>query len=184
MVLFSRLPGGLARISMAAFVLFTAGCYRADNSPQQLVEQFVISVNESNQQALDTLLAWDEVAINQYYVGRDYFNRLTQQKQQEVIDSYRELFYRDYLPAASAASYTIDKVYRARDISTSIVVFESPSQLSTKGEETARTQFTLKMNLYPDIGKWYIIDLNEFVQLNVLKGDYNPDNFYLSEPIP
>ncbi len=168
---------------MAALVL-AAGCQRADNSPHQVVEQFVSSVGERNEQVLDTLMAWDEVAINQYYVGRDYFNRLSREEQQGVIDSFREIFFKDYLPAASAASYTIDKVYVDRDISNAIVLFESPSRRKAAGEKTTRKQFTLKMKLYPDKGKWYIVDLNEFVQLNILRGDYDPKKFYLPEPIP
>ncbi len=183
MVLF-RLAGCLARAVSIVFLLFAAGCYRGENTPQQLAKQFVSSVGESDRQTLDMLMAWDEVAINQYYVGRDYFNTLTREKQREVVDSYRELFYNDYLPAASAASYTIEAVYQAREISTAIIVFESPSRQRVEGEKPARKQFTLEMSLYPDRGRWYIVDLNEFVHLNVLRGDYNPEKFYLPEPIP
>ncbi len=185
MVLF-RLVRTLSITALIAALVFGAGCHKADNSPQQLANQFIKSIGERNQQALDTLLAWDKVAINQYYVGRDHFNRLSLEGQGEVLDSYKELFFTDYLPAASAASYTIDKVYINRDVSNAIIVYESPSQplKSAEGKNRARKHFTLEMSLYPDRDKWYIVDLNEFIQLNVLRGDYNPEKFYLPEPIP
>ena len=175
------------RFIMAAFVsvliFCAAGCDKVENEPEQVADKFVQSVKLLDTAMLDSLMAWDEVAINQFYVPRNYYNALTEAKQREIVASYKELFFKDYLPVASTVNYTVEHVYIARGSSNAIVSFTSPSQEKIVGEKKARKQFLLEMSLYPDRSRWYIIDLNEFVHLIVLKGDYDPDKFYLPEPI-
>ncbi|MBW7996289.1 MAG: hypothetical protein FVQ81_06930 [Candidatus Glassbacteria bacterium] len=173
----------LAAFAVVYLLVLASSCSKAENDPHQVAEQFIRALHTADSRLLDGLMAWDKVAISQYYVSHGYYDALTPEKQQEVLNSYKEMFFQDYLPAASEGRYSVEVVYIARGSSNAIINTEFGPQAGGEVKNTEKKRFTLEMSLIESRNRWYIIDLNNFIQLNFLRGDYDLKKFYLPEPI-
>ena len=169
--------------SAALALVLTASCTEADNSATQVVDQFITALETRDQALLDGLMEWDEVALNQYYVTRDYYESLNDQQRREMIDSYRGLFFADVFPAAAMVAYVADEVYIARGTGNAIIIATFPPRQAGEKSKEENQQFNIELSFFKDRNRWYIVDLNDFIQLNMLRGDYDPGTFYLPEPI-
>ena len=179
-------PSGRARVALAAVFLcgcLSTTCSKADNDPDQVAKQFVSGLESSSRGAFDEIFAWDAIAINDNYVTRDFLDSLQPEKKVETLAAYKNIFYEDYLPLAAKARYTIDKVYIARNICDVIISVSFPEN-EVKGEmqgEAIRLRISLKLD--PEKKHWYIVNLGDFFNLNLLRGDFDPNKFYLRKPI-
>jgi len=170
-------------ISLLVVLLFTSACRGPVNNPNRVAEQFIEAVSTGSTAILDLIVAWDEVVINDYYVTGDYFNAQTPEKKQEIIRDYKKNFYTDYLPGARKVTYRVKTVYVARNISNAHIEFSFPGLLQSKAKKSGELEFTIKMRLDSEENRWYIVNLGDFLRLNFLQGDFDPNNFYLREPI-
>jgi len=167
---------------MIALVL-VSGCSKVENDPSKVVDSFIEALRTRDEALLDRQMAWDEVALSQYYVTREYYESLDEQKRKEVVQSYRDLFFKEYFPVAATVTYVAEKVYIARGTSNAILSATFPRHQAGDGKQEEKQQFNLELSLFKDRNRWYIVDLNDFIQLNMLRGDYDPGKFYLPEPI-
>lgn len=170
-------------MSLLVVSLFTSACRGPVNNPNRVAEQFVEAVSTGSTDILDSIVAWDEVVINDYYVTGDYFNAQTPEKKQEIIRDYKNKFYTDYLPGARKVTYRVKIVYVARNISNAHIEFFFPGLSQSKAKKSGEPEFTIRMRLDSEENRWYIVNLGDFLRLNFLQGDFDPNNFYLPEPI-
>ena len=171
-----------ARRAVMVFLLAACACSRAENTATQVVDAFIEALHIRNQTMLDTLMAWDSVAIYQYYVSGEYYASLDENSRKGVLDKYRDLFFKDYFPEAAKVEYTAEAVYIARGTGNAIITAEFPPDQAENGKRREKQQFNLELSLFKDRNRWLIVDLNDFIQLNMLRGDYDPGKFYLPEP--
>jgi len=127
-----------------AVLILAAACGNTENKPTQVVDQFIEALRTGNQDLLDGLMAWDEVAINQYYVSREYYESLDEQKRKAVVASYRELFYKEYFPVAATVTYVAEEVYIARGTSNAIFTAAFPQRQAGDGKQEEKQQFNLE----------------------------------------
>ena len=171
-------------ISLLAAPIFTSACSRAPvNSPKRVAEQFVLAVSTGSTAILDSIVAWDEVVINEFYVTGDFFNVQTPEKKLEIIQEYKNKFYTDYLPAAGKVKYRVKTVYIARGDSDAYIEFSFPRLPESKAKKNEELEFTITMRLDSEENRWYIIKLGNFLRLNFLQGDFDPNKLYLPQPI-
>lgn len=172
-----------AGLCLLVVPLFSSACREPVNNPDQVAEQFVEAVSTGSTDILDSIVAWEEVMLNNYYVTGDFFSTQTPEKKQEIIRDYKKTFYTDYLPAARKVKYRVKKVYVARDISNAHIEFSFPGLSRPKAKKSGELEFTITMNLDSELNRWYIVNLGDFLRLNFLQGDFDPNKFYLPEPI-
>ena len=173
----------LVRGALLAVLLIAVACTKAENNPTQVANQFVKALRTRDEGLMDGLMAWDSVAIYQYYVSGDYYKALDELERKKVVNSYRDLFFKDYFPEAATVAYSIDKVYIDRATCNTLMIASFPRHQAGNGKQTEKQHFSLEMRLFKDRNRWYIVDLNDFVQLNMLRGDYDRNKFYLPEPV-
>jgi|GEM_PF-3247851 len=164
-------------------LLFTSACRESVNNPNRVAEQFVEAVSTGSTDILDSIVAWDEVVVNDYYVTGNYFNAQTPEKKQEIIRDYKNKLYTDYLSAATKVRYRVKTVYVTRSISTAHIEFFFPGLSQSKAKKSGEPEFTIRMRLDSEENRWYIVDLGNFLRLNFLQGDFDPNKLYLPEPI-
>ena len=172
-----------AAIALLAVPLFTFACRDPVNTPNRVAQQFVVAVSTGSSAILDSIVAWDEVVINDYYVTRDFYDAQIPEKQQEIIREYKSKFYTDYLPAAGKVKYTIKGVYVSLGDSDAHIEFSSPGLAESKAKKSEELEFRIAMRLDSEENRWYIVDLGNFLHLNFLQGDFDPKKLYLPEPI-
>ena len=181
------LPAGYVKqataVSLLVVSLFTSACREPVNNPNRVAEQFVEAVSTGSRAILDSIVAWDKVVINEYYVTGDYFNTQTLEKKQEIIQGYKNKFYTEYLPAAGKVKYRVKKVYVARSDSDAHIEFFFPGLPRSKAKKSDELEFTITMRLDSEENRWYIVNLGDFLRLNFLQGDFDPNKLYLPEPI-
>jgi len=167
---------------MASLLLFP-GCWGPGNKPHKVVKEFLLAVNQDSKRGIDSLVAWDKVLINDYFVTRDYFKAATPEKKREIIQDYKNKFYQDYLPLIRQGSYEVKTVFVSRGDSDALIQLTFPRRLSKKGNKEIKFDFRLRMQLIPERKRWLITDFGDLLRLHFLQGDFNPDSFYLSKPI-
>lgn len=173
-----------AVISLLAATIFTSACTRDPfNSPNRVAEQFVLAIRTGSTAILDSIVDWDEVVVNEYYVTGDFFSVQIPEKKQEIIREYKNKFYTDYLPAAGKVKYRIKTVYIARGDSDAHIEFSFPGLPESKAKKNEELEFTITMRLDSEENRWYIIKLGNFLRLNFLQGDFDPNKLYLPQPI-
>lgn len=86
------------------------------------------------------------------------------------------------MPLLKEARYDIKTIYIARKIADVPIHIIFPDTWQKSKDTPYTLDFTLRMNLDPQKNRWYIINFGNLLSFNILKGDYNPGHFYLSEP--
>jgi len=178
-------PGRQARTLLAAAVLsacLMTSCKVAENTPEQVANQFIAGLQSGSRDMLEGLFAWEDVAIRDYYVDKDYLDSLEPEKKNATIDEFKKTFYEDYVPLAKKARYTLEKVYIARDVCDVIISVSFPGKTTNRGEPVGPERLRISLRLDREKKHWYIIDLGDFFSLNMLRGDYNPGKLYLPGP--
>jgi len=172
-----------AAISPFVVLFCNLACSEPINNPDRVAQQFVLAVSTGSTAILDSIIAWDEVVVNEYYVTGDFFDAQTPEKKQEIIRDYKRKFYTDYLPAAKKVRYRIKEVYVARNVSDAHIEFSFPGLERSNAEKSEELEFTVSMKLDSEENRWYIVNLGNFLRLNFLQGDFDPKKLYLPEPI-
>ena len=60
------------------------------------------------------------------------------------------------------------------------VVFTSNERTIKQGREF---ETSLELKFDPSTQKWFITDFGDLVRINMIKGDFDPDRFYLDKPV-
>ena len=172
-----------AAIPLLVVPLITLACRDPVNTPKRVARQFVVAVSTGSTAILDSIVAWDKVVINDYYVTGGFFGAQTPEKQQEIIRDYKNKFYTNYLPAAGKVKYRIKGVYVSLGDSDAHIEFSFPGLARSKAKKSEELEFRIAMRLDSEENRWYIVNLGNFLNLNFLQGDFDPNKLYLPEPI-
>ena len=170
-------------LSLLAVLLFTHACRNQVNTPDRVAEQFLEAITNGSRDILASIIAWDEVVVNDYYVTQDFYSAQTPEKKQQIIREYKQKFYTDYLPGAGKVKYRVKKIFIARSISDAYIEFSFPGQSQPEEKKNSKLEFMINMKLDSKENRWYIVDLGDFLRLNFLRGDFDPQRFYLPIPI-
>ena len=90
--------------ALAFLFILNLACRDPENNPHRLADLFVMSVETSSMDILDSIMDWNEVVINDYYVTRDFFIAQTTENKEKIVDDYKERLLSDFLPSAAKAS--------------------------------------------------------------------------------
>jgi adenine specific DNA methylase Mod len=58
---------------------------------------FLEGISRGSNAAIDTLVAWDKVLIEDSYTPQNYFEEQSAEKKKEIIQSYKEIFFNEVL---------------------------------------------------------------------------------------
>jgi hypothetical protein len=147
--------------------------------------QFLAAVAESSRSAIDTLVAWDKVLLAEGYITWNIFNQYSPEEKAREIARYKEKFFEKDLPLMKLSNCRISSkrgVVINRDDSDVFVkvVFTANEKTKKQGREF---ETSLEMKFYPSTQKWFITNFGDLVRINMIKGDFDPDRFYLDKPV-
>ena len=159
------------------------GCNRRLNDPKGVALIFLEGINRGSNAAIDTLVAWDKVLIEDSYTPQDYFEDQSAEKKKEIIQSYKEIFFNDKMPLLKKASYEITALYIARSLADVPVKVTFPPE-PPKDLKQREGKFSIRLMFYREKKRWYIVNFGNLLRLNTLRGDFNLKHYYLSDSIP
>jgi hypothetical protein len=159
------------------------GCNRALNDPKKVALIFLEGISSGSTAAIDTLVAWDKVLIEDSYTPVDYFKAQSNEKKKEIIQSYREIFFNDKMPSLRNIRYEITALYIARGTADTPIKVTFPPE-PPKELKQREGKFTLRMMFYPEKKCWYIVNFGNLLRLNTLRGDFDIKHYYLTDSIP
>ncbi len=160
-----------------------SGCNRALNDPKGVVLMFLEGISRGSKVAIDTLVAWDKVLIEDSYTPQDYFEDQSAEKKKEIIQSYKEIFYNDKMPLLKKARYEIKTIYIARSLADVPVKVTFPPE-PPKDLKQREGNFSMRLIFNSEKKRWYIVNFGNLLHLNTLRGDFNLKHYYLSDSIP
>ena len=154
-------------------------------TPQEVAEQFLAAVTEGSRSAIDTLVAWDKVLLAEGYITWNIFNQYSPGEKAREITRYKEKFFEKDLPLMRLSNCRISSkrgVVINRDDSDVFVkvVFTGNEETKKQGREF---ETSLELKFYPSTQKWFITNFGDLVRINMIKGDFDPDRFYLDRPV-
>jgi hypothetical protein len=171
---------------LGCLILFSgSACSREKNTPQEVAEQFLAAVTEGSRSAIDTLVAWDKVLLAEGYITWSIFNGYSPEEKAREITRYKEKFFEQDLPLIRLSNCRISSkrgVVVNRDDSDVFVkvVFTANEKTKKQGREF---ETSLELKFYPSTQKWFITNFGDLVRINMIKGDFDPDRFYLDRPV-
>ena len=174
---------GAAGLLLALLIVTMAACSRSVNQPGKVADCLLEAMQEGSLEKMDTLMNWNEVAVNAYYFTEDFMKRQSKEQRQEAIKGFKQRLREEVLPLARQAKYELLDIYISRWKSDAVYRVTFPETVSNLNKPRREQQFTVIMNLDLGIKRWYITDLGDFISQNTLQGNYNPDTIYLSNPI-
>ena len=162
-----------------------SACSREKNTPREVAEQFLAAVAEDSRSAIDTLVAWDKVLLAEGYITWNIFNQYSPEEKTREIARYKEKFFEKDLPLMRLSNFRISSkrgVVINRDDSDVFVkvVFTGNEETKKQGREF---ETSLELKFYPSTQKWFITNFGDLVRINMIKGDFDPDRFYLDKPV-
>lgn len=164
---------------IAVPVLLLAGCSKAVNSPQQVVDVFLSEIRSGSLASLDTLVDWAGVAHKESYVPDSFFKTLDPASRDSLGVSFREFFRIKHLPALSAASFKIDQVSVMRKQAEGWLEMSLPPG---PGQTARINKCSIKMVYDTDTRRWSIVDMGKVLELAQAGADYDSRRYYLQEP--
>jgi len=166
-------------------LLVSSACSRERNTPQEVAEQFLTALAEGSRSTIDTLVAWDKVLLAEGYIAWSIFNQYSPEEKAREIARYKEKFYERDLPLLRLSNYRIQDtrgVVVNRDDSDAFITVSFKSHEGTK-KQGREFETTLEMKYDPSRRMWVITDFGDLIRINVIEGDFNPDHFYLDQPV-
>ncbi|MEA1996041.1 MAG: hypothetical protein U9N45_00295 [Gemmatimonadota bacterium] len=173
----------LRSISILFLLLACTACNRSGNNPRRLVDRFLEAVRDGSMETLDNLVDWKGVVVTSGYVTGSYFSAQQDEKKNEITEAFKIKFSSDCMPLITRSVYRVKSVYVSRDDCDARIEITFPEDSQHERNEPNKHDFTLRMKLDRERGKWYITDFGDLINLHILRGDFDPEHFYLSKPV-